>query len=98
MLFLTQGAGSDSITGSSGSARFMNAFLNLSRLVRETIATFISSTLTYSDDHMTDHMIVLTSPATVAVVVAIAGTILPAISLVLNRSAVSILYIRALRF
>ena len=40
----------------------------------------------------------LTRPAIVAVVVAMAGTILPAISLVLNLSALSIEYIAALKF
>lgn len=40
----------------------------------------------------------LTRPATAAVVVAMAGTILPAISLVLNRSTGSIPYMTALRF
>lgn len=40
----------------------------------------------------------LTSPATAAVVVAMAGTILPAMSLVLNLSTGSISYMVALRF
>ena len=39
-----------------------------------------------------------TSPATAAVVVAIAGTILPAILLVFSRSAASMLYMVALKF
>lgn len=45
-----------------------------------------------------ERMMELTSPATAAVVVAMAGTILPAISFVLNRSTVSMEYIVALRF
>ena len=40
----------------------------------------------------------LTKPATAAVVVAMAGTILPAIFLVFSRSAGSILYMVARRF
>ena len=43
-------------------------------------------------------MVTLTSPPTAAVVVAMAGTILPAIRFVLNRSAFSILYILARKF
>ena len=43
-------------------------------------------------------MAILTSPPTAAVVVAMAGTILPAIRFVLNRSAFSILYILARKF
>jgi len=61
--------------------------------VNRTPPTFLD--ITQCDIH---HRGVFTRPDTAAVVVAMAGTILPAIRLIRSRSDVSMLYMLALRF